>query len=99
MSRSFREPVVPAPEKPPRMPMPPETPEEIEASLEMRAILAEMAKVQRQRNLDNAVLLAQQAARGHGDLIEYFGELGRRFGNTLSKPKSGKLRVIKGGAA
>jgi hypothetical protein len=79
---------------PPRMP--PKTEEELRSSAEISAIFAEMIREQRQRNLDSAVLLAQQAARGHGDLIDHFCELGRRFGETLSKPKRGKLRVIEG---
>ena len=85
--------------KPPAPPMPPKTEEEIQHSAELCRRLDEMTKVVRQSNLDNAVLLAQQAARGHGDLIDHFAELGRRFGHTLSKPKRGKLRVVEGGLA
>jgi hypothetical protein len=85
--------------KPRALPMPPETAEEIQASEEICRRLDELARVVQQNNLNNAVLLAQQAARGHGDLIEHFAELGRRFGFTLSKPKRGKLRVINGDVA
>lgn len=52
------------------------------------------ARMLRQRNLDNAVLLAQEAARGRGELVDYFAELGRRFGSTTVKRP--KLRIIEG---
>jgi hypothetical protein len=62
--------------------------------------LQEAARIQRQRNLDNAVLLAQQAARGIGPLVAHFGELGRRFVAELDAPSSKpKLRIVKDGAA
>jgi hypothetical protein len=52
-----------------------------------------------QRNLDNAVHLAQQAAAGYGPLVEHFAELRRRYGRLLNAPPKPGLRVIKGGAA
>jgi hypothetical protein len=77
-------------------PMPPKTEKELRQMAEISRRLDELARDVQQNNLNNAVLLAQQAARGHGDLIEHFAELSRRFGSTLSKPKRGRLRMIEG---
>ena len=82
--------------------VPPPTPEktavERVASLHIAALLNNAAAGLRACNLSNAVLLAQQAACGHGLLIEHFGELGRRYGD-LPKPAKAprtSLRVVEG---
>jgi hypothetical protein len=86
-------------EAPVAPPMPPPTEEEQAQSRRVTATLQEACVVLHQRNLDSAVLLAQQAARGRGPLVDHFAELGRRFGHTLdTPPPRPKLRVIKGGA-
>jgi len=76
--------------------MPPLTPAEIAAEERLIEDMRQLAADLRQRNLDNAVLLAKMAAAGRGPLIEHFAELGRRFAGTLSEPPP-KLRVITGG--
>lgn len=63
----------------------------------MQKITAEL----RLRNLQNAVLLAQQAATGRGPLVEHFAKLGLRFSHELNRPPHSdrtSLRVIDGGA-
>ena len=83
--------------------MPPEAPlteEELAHEKAQIERLNEVVRLLRQRNLDNAVRLAQQAAAGRGPLVDHFAELGRRFGHTLSAPPPRpKLRVVSGGAA
>ncbi|ASC05346.1 hypothetical protein S101468_01080 [Acetobacter pasteurianus subsp. pasteurianus] len=69
---------------------------------EKTQLLADMeriAKELRQRNLNNAVSLAMEAARGQGELIEHFAELGRRFGPRSARSSQPKFHVIAGGAA
>ena len=80
--------------------MPPETPEEAAQDTELLRMMEEITETLTQRNLDHAVILAQQAARREGPLVKHFQELGRRFYSVAMKPvpKPG-LRVIKGGAA
>ena len=81
-------------EEPLAPPMPPPTEREKAISREITDGLHQLARELRQRNLDNAVLLAQQAARGRGPLVEHFRELGRRFDGTLSEPPAKpKLRA------
>ncbi len=87
-----------------RPPAPPEMPatttEEVEMERQLLIKMQGLTAKLRQRNLDNAVLLAQQAARGHGPLVDHFQELGRRFGETLdAPPPKTKLRVVAGGAS
>ncbi len=79
--------------------LPPITEAEQRLNAEMVARLEEMSKILRQRNLDNAVLLAEMAARSHGPLVNYFAELGRRYAELLTEPPKASLRVIDGGAA
>jgi hypothetical protein len=79
-------------------PMPPPTEGEIAASREISEGLRDIVRILRQRNLDNAVLLAKQAAAGRGPLVGHFAELGRRFAGTLTEPApKPKLRVVNGG--
>lgn len=66
------------PELPPIPPAPEST-----ISEETNVKLQNLLIVLRQRNLDCAVSLAQEAAAGRGELGEFFGEIGRRFGHTL----------------
>lgn len=94
----------PHPSKTPRVaepvapPMPPPTEEELATFWEISERLREAVRLLRQRNLDNAVLLAKQAAAGRGSLVDHFHELGRRFAGTLTEPPSKpKLRVVNGG--
>ncbi len=78
--------------------LPPKSEEEVRQSAELVEQMKELSRMLRQRNLDNAVALAQQAARGQGPLIDHFCELGRRYNHLLGiAPKPG-LRVIQGGA-
>lgn len=79
--------------------LPPPTEADIAAERDITVKLQQMVKLVRQRNLDNAVALAQQAARGQGPLIDHFCELGRRFGDALNTPPKPKLKVVKGGAS
>ena len=55
----------------------------------------------RTQNLINAVRLAEQAAAGHGPLVDHFCELGRRYGHRLLRPAPREVRkafqVIEGG--
>jgi hypothetical protein len=59
--------------------------------------MQELARELKQANLNNAVSLAMEAARGQGELVEHFAELGRRFGASTVKSKRAKLRVVEGG--
>ena len=83
---------------PPKQPNPPAIPaataEEIALEQKLLDDMRGMTERLRQRNLDNAVLLAQQAARGQGPLVDWFQEIGRRFGETLDEPKRPKLRLV-----
>ena len=76
-------------------PMPPPSKEEIAAEESLLVKMQAMTAKLRQRNLDNAVLLAQQAARGHGPLVDHFQELGRRFAEALDAPPRPSLKVVK----
>jgi hypothetical protein len=78
--------------------MPPVTEEEDAVSREITRRLEEMIIRQRQLNLSRAVVLAQQAARGTGPLVEHFAELGRRYAHLVDEPPRPALRVIDGGA-
>ncbi|WP_099348018.1 hypothetical protein [Acetobacter aceti] len=66
-------------------------------SAELKMLLNELL----QRNLNNAVKLAIEAAQGRGELVEHFAELGRRYGGrTDTRPrrrKAAAFRVIPGG--
>lgn len=75
-------------------PMPPATEEELAAERYIIVQLEGLTARLRQRNLDTAVLLAQQAARGQGPLGEHFQELGRRYAKALDGPAKPKLRVV-----
>ena len=78
--------------------MPPPTAEAIAKEEQLLARMEEVFAGLRQRNLDIAVALAQQAARGQGSLIDHFQELGRRYHKLLDAPQKPTLRVVKGGA-
>ncbi len=75
-------------------PMPPASEEKLAAERYIIVQLEELTARLRQRNLDTAVLLAQQAARGQGPLIDHFQELGRRYAAALDVPAKPKLRVV-----
>jgi hypothetical protein len=77
--------------------MPPKTEKEIEFDRDITARLLAAVAMRRQRNLDNAVHLARQAAAGRGPLVEHFAELGRRYSELLDAPPRPSLRVVKGG--
>lgn len=83
----------------PPPPMPEETSEERAFSLEICRRLDALSGRLQQRNLQNAVALAQQAACGHGPLVDHFAELGRRYGHTLREPvrRRGELKIVDGG--
>ena len=85
---------------PPPMPeMPPLSAKELAAERYIIVQLEGLTARLRQRNLDTAVLLAQQAARGQGPLIDHFQELGRRYAAALDAPPKPSLRLVKDGAA
>ena len=50
--------------------MPPKTEAELEANRQITAGLQSLVAQLHQRNLENAVLLAQQAARGQGPVVQ-----------------------------
>lgn len=79
---------------PPEMPLP--TEKEMAANRQIALQLQQLCVQLHQRNLNNAVLLAQQAARGRGPLVAHFGELGRRYAELLDQPQKPQLRVIEG---
>ena len=79
-------------------PMPPPTAEEIAREEQLLAKMEEALAGLRQRTLNIAVALAQQAARGQGPLVDHFQELGRRYHKLLDAPQKPTLRVVKGGA-
>ena len=69
-------------------PLPAKTPAEQAASDDLAARMRALADQLRARNLSNAVLLAQQAACGHGPLVQHFNELGRDWGHLLLSRKA-----------
>ncbi len=77
--------------------MPPATAREQAEKAELIRLMEAASKRLRQRNLDNAVALANQAARGQGPLVDHFAELGRRFAHELEPQKMPALRVVDGG--
>ncbi len=82
--------------KPPITPTPPPlTDAEVAQERQIIAGLQELTVRLRQRNLDTAVLLAQQAARGQGPLVDHFQELGRRYAKALDGPDKPALRLVK----
>ena len=83
----------------PPIPVLPQTPKELADHAKLMRQMDEAIAILIQRNLDNAVALAQQAARRQGPLVEHFGELGRRFQHLLQAPPKPDLHIIKGGAA
>lgn len=62
----------------PALPAIPSSDRDIEANRRIVAELEDAVAQLRQRSLDRAILLAQQAACGHGPLVEHFVELGSR---------------------
>lgn len=79
--------------------MPPRTAKEEAQSRELVRQLERLSAELRQRNLTNAVYLAQQAVAGYGPLVDHFAELGRRYAHLLEAPPKPSLRVIEGGNA
>jgi hypothetical protein len=97
--RKFPRPVIgPDAALPPPPPQPPKTEAEKAHDSEITRRLWELAAEFKQRNLNLAVDLARQAARGNGPLVDHFAELGRRFGPSLqAHEKPSKFQVIEGG--
>lgn len=83
---------------PPPIPPPQLTTRDLAAEHKITADLQALVVQLEQRCLDNAILLAHQAARRQGPLVAHFMELGRRYQETLKAPQKPMLRVIKGGA-
>lgn len=83
---------------PPALPPRPK-PTEAQIAREERILrdLEELNRMLRQRALDRAVALAQQAACGHGPLVDYFVDLGTRFAKLLDAPEKPSFRVVPGG--
>ena len=79
--------------------IPPKSAAELARSKELVRRLERVTAELHQRNLTNAVCLAQQASRGFGPLVEHFAELGRRYAHLLEAPPKISLRVIEGGNA
>ena len=85
-------------------PMPPPSAEEIADSERTCAMLRELIEIAQQRNLDNALILAEMARQRRlpKHLEDHFGELGRRYYELVrdrDKKKQTTLRVVEGGAA
>jgi hypothetical protein len=82
-------------------PQPPKNAYEIEKENQLLEMMRALVPALQQRNLNNAVWLANQAARGEGPLVEHFAELGRRFHNLVEVPQTchrqGRFNVINGG--
>jgi hypothetical protein len=78
--------------------LPPQTEAERATAMSIRTTLLDLAHQYQQRNLQTAVLLAQQAAAGRGPLVDHFAELGRRYAELLRLDKAQRptLRVIEG---
>lgn len=93
MARKPKTPAVTPPD------LPPLSEQEIALEREITAGLQGLAARLHQRNLDNAVVLAQQAARGRGPLVAHFAELGHRYAGLLDRPQRPALRVVKGESA
>ncbi len=88
------------PSKPVMAPaLPPPTELEEALGRQISAQLQQLCVQLKQRNLDNAVLMAQQAARGRGPLVDYFCELGRRYDELVQEPEKPKLQLVKGKSA
>jgi len=83
---------------PPSIPSRRLTPRGLEVEQAITADLEALVACLEQRCLDNAVLLAQQAARRQGPLVAHFMELGKQYQETLRVPEKPKLRLVKGGA-
>jgi hypothetical protein len=81
--------------------MPPPSADEQAKSGELLQMMKDLVVKAERRNLDAAVELALQAARGEGPLVDHFMELGRRFGWQLragpAPARKTTLRVIDGG--
>ncbi len=84
---------------PPSMPAP--TPEEQADEADLLQKLRELNQLLKQQNLNRAVELAVQAARGEGPLVDHFAELGRRFGDAhlpdVQPKRRRSLHLIAGG--
>ncbi len=93
MARRPKPTLVPPPIPPRQMP-----PRDLAAEQKITADLEAWLAQLEQRCLDNAVLLAQQAARRRGPLVAHFMELGRRHQETLKAPQKPELRLVQGGA-
>lgn len=62
-----------------------------------QALLAQMKEIGdflHQKNLHNAVQLAIEAAQGRGTLIDYFAEMGRRFGTHTAPRKEAETEAL-----
>jgi hypothetical protein len=57
------------------LPQPPMTAAEIEKENQLLEMMRALVPALKQRNLNNAVWLANQAARGEGPLVKHFAEL------------------------
>lgn len=78
---------------------PPKTARELESErrlAESFARLEVLTNKLHQNNLNTAVRLAQQAARGDGALVEHFAELGRRFHYMLEEEQTPAFKVVDG---
>lgn len=83
---------------PVEFPILPQSDSEIRHSEDMIRRMQEMIPLLKQRNLDSALSLAIEAAAGRGKFVDYFAEIGRRFGGQIGMAKAKPdLRAIQGG--
>lgn len=72
------------------LPIPPEP----EHNQELLKQMKELSDFLHQKNLNNAIHLAIEAAQGRGTLIDYFAEMGRRFGTHTAPRKEAETEAL-----
>ncbi len=83
---------------PPAIPEPPETDEDRAGKARTMQLLRQIRENLREQHLARAVVLAQMAYRRQGPLVEFFEELGFKYGKLADEgPQRPRLKVIKGG--
>jgi hypothetical protein len=84
---------------PPAIPTPPETDEDRAGKARTMQLLRQIRENLREQHLARAVVLAQMAYRRQGPLVEFFEELGFKYGKLADEgPQKPALRIIDGGS-